>query len=76
MTNIVKAYGWENVQSGKCRSRGGGDVLQVSFHWESVRSGKYPSRNCPSGKYHKVRIPIYQLNFLRRTALKSSIKGQ
>ena len=37
MTTIVKAYGWENVQSGKCRR---GDV----------HSGKFPLEKCRVGK--------------------------
>ena len=37
MTTIVKVFGWENVQSGKCRK---GDV----------RSGKFPLGKCRVGK--------------------------
>ena len=61
--------------------------IQGSVHRGSIRSGEYLSRNCPSGKSFwdmsigksqssKYPNTIYQLNFLRTTALKSSKKEQ
>ena len=42
MTTIVNAYGWENVQLGKCR-RGGCPFREVFVGevsgWESIRRG-------------------------------------
>ena len=48
------------------RMFGQGNVVGENVRRGSVRSGEYPLRNC---------LLIYQLNFLRRTALKSSKKS-
>ena len=85
MTTIVKAYGSENVQSGKClRERG------------DVHSGKFPLGKCPVGKVsveelsfgevpvwdlsmgksQSKKCPSTNLSVFRRTALKSSKKEQ
>ena len=62
--------------------------IQGGVHRGSVWSEKYPSRKCLSGNCQSgicpwgsvsrgtVRIPIYQLKFLRGPALKSSEKDQ